>query len=255
MKRWQLALWISLTGLLSGCGLWPISRSAEPQVAPAPGAAASAESSRHFTPEEMARWEKVLIPGKVATRYALAREVAGAKGPRLQADAQSSASMLRHRLRMPAEQLQSLRFSWRVEQLLEGADMGRADKEDSPVRLVLAFDGDKSRWSARTHMINELAHALTGEDMPFATLMYVWSNHRPVDSVIHNPRTDRVRKIVVQSGSPGLRQWLQYERDIRADYRRAFGEEPGALLGVAIMTDTDNTRTQTRAWYGPIALD
>ena len=54
------------------------------------------------------------------------------------------------------------------------------------------------------------------------------------------------------SGSRGLNQWLEYERDIRADYERAFGEPPGALVGIGIMTDSDNTRSRTQAWYGPV---
>ena len=42
---------------------------------------------------------------------------------------------------------------------------------------------------------------------------------------------------------------------IKADFEKAFGEPPGALLGLAIMTDTDNTRSTARAWYGAIRLD
>jgi hypothetical protein len=49
--------------------------------------------------------------------------------------------------------------------------------------------------------------------------------------------------------------WLSYTRDIRADFEKAFGETPGALLGVGLMTDTDNTRSTTRAWYGKVHLD
>jgi hypothetical protein len=51
-----------------------------------------------------------------------------------------------------------------------------------------------------------------------------------------------------------LNQWLDYERDIRADYEKAFGEAPGALVGIGIMTDSDNTRSSTTAWYGPVQL-
>jgi hypothetical protein len=85
--------------------------------------------------------------------------------------------------------------------------------------------------------------------------MYVWCNHRPVGSVIVNPRTDRVRKLVVESGADHVKQWRQYQRDVRADFEKAFGEAPGALAGVAIMTDSDNTRSNVRAWYGDIRLD
>ena len=88
--------------------------------------------------------------------------------------------------------------------------------------------------------------------MPYATLMYVWCNRREPGTVIRNPRTDRVRKLVVESGAHGLNRWLEYERDIRADYQRVFGEAPGALVGIAIMTDSDNTQSRASAWYGPV---
>ena len=76
-----------------------------------------------------------------------------------------------------------------------------------------------------------------------------------MDTLIVNPRTDRIRKIVVESGPARLKQWLAYRRDVRADYERAFGEPPGGLQGIAIMTDSDNTRGFAQAWYGEIRLE
>jgi hypothetical protein len=170
------------------------------------------------------------------------------------ANAQSSASMLRKDLRIEPELLNALSFSWQIQNLIEGADMALRDQDDSPVRLVLAFEGDRSQFSSKNAMLSELSHALSGRPRPYATLMYVWCNHRPVDSDIENPRTDRIRKIVIESGQKRLNQWITYERNIRADFERAFGEPPGALIGIGIMTDSDNTRSRTQAWYGPIAL-
>ena len=77
----------------------------------------------------------------------------------------------------------------------------------------------------------------------------------PVGTVIVNPRTDRVRKIVVETGADHLKQWMHYERQIKDDFEKAFGEPAGTLLGLAIMTDTDNTQGKARAWYGEIRLD
>jgi hypothetical protein len=93
---------------------------------------------------------------------------------------------------------------------------------------------------------------LTGEELPYATLMYVWCNQREPLSVVRNPRTDRIRKLVLESGPTRLGRWLDYERDVRADFERVFGEPPGALVGVAVMTDSDNTRSTTSAFYGPV---
>ena len=162
--------------------------------------------------------------------------------------------MLRRQTRVDPKDLGRVRFSWLVPELIPEADMARRDAEDAPVRIVLAFDGDRSRLSPRDAMLSELARTLTGEEMPYATLMYVWCNHRPPGTVIQNPRTDRIRKLVVESGVQALGQWRDYERDVRADFERVFGEPPGRLIGVAIMTDTDNTRSRARAWYGPVSL-
>ena len=205
-----------------------------------------------FDAKEKMRWQPMQLPGKLRTAFRLIRHE---DRPSLQTESAGSISMQRQKLRIPPEQLGRLAFAWQVGNLIEGADMTQRDAEDSPVRLVLAFDGDRSRFSPRNAMLSELTRAMTGEEMPYAVLMYVWSNDLPVGTVITNPRTDRIRKIVVESGSQRLRQWLHYERDIRADFVQAFGEPPQMLQSIAIMTDTDNTRGATQAWYGEIRLD
>ena len=172
----------------------------------------------------------------------------------MEARANASASMLRHRMRVNSSKLGKIRFSWMVPELIEQADMALREADDSPVRVVLAFDGDRSQFSMKNSMLSELSLAITGEPLPYATLMYVWCNTRPPGSVIINPRTDRIRKLVVESGSNRLSRWLDYERSIRADFEHAFGEAPGDLVGIGIMTDTDNTHAVTRAWYGQLDL-
>jgi hypothetical protein len=60
--------------------------------------------------------------------------------------------------------------------------------------------------------------------------------------------------LVVASGANGLGAWQSVRRNLAADYRRAYGAEPGQVLGVAIMTDTDNTGTKATAYYADIRL-
>lgn len=206
----------------------------------------------HFSAQDKSQWQAMRLPGKLLTAYRVAPQ-----GPRnaLLAEAASSASMLKQALHIPSSQLGALQFDWQVDQLIADADMRRRDTEDSPVRLILVFEGDRQRFSPQNQLLSELTLSLTGEPLPYATLMYVWCNDCPIESVIVNPRTDRIRKMVVESGAGKVGQWLRYRRDIRADFEKAFGEPPGDLLGMAIMTDTDNTRSTTRAWYGPIRLE
>ena len=248
LRRCILLAWGLTFLFFQGCSsLQPIAKvnSHEPTQAENQAAATI------WQPEDQLKWDVVRIPGKVATQYSVVRL---SNRRSLMASASSSASMLRKDLRIEPEQLNALNFSWQIQKLIEGADMAHRDYDDSPVRVVLAFDGDRSQFSPKNAMLSELTHALSGRPMPYATLMYVWCNQRPVDSVIQNPRTDRIRKIVVESGASRLNQWITYERNIRADYEKAFGEPPGALIGIGLMTDSDNTRSQAQAWYGPIQL-
>lgn len=196
-------------------------------------------------------WQPFQLPGKV---FAPFRSVVREGRPALQVQANRSVSVLRRQFQPGLTAVGSLDFSWKVDALPEGADLKDASSTDAPVRILLAFEGDRSTWSARTHRLSELTRLLTGEELPYATLSYVWSLDDPVGTVLPNPRTDRIRKVVVESGGQHLGQWRDYRRDVRADFVRAFGEEPGALVGVALMTDTDNTGSSLRAWYGPLRL-
>lgn len=200
---------------------------------------------------ETVKWQHCAFPGKKSTRYRAVR-LDGRDAVLSESD--SAASMLRQHLRVEPSELGKLGFSWKVPTMISGADMTQRDSDDSPVRVLLAFEGDRSKFSAKNAMLSELALALTGEPMPYATLMYVWGTHSAPESVLINPRTDRIRKLVLESGPARLGRWLDYERDIRADYEKAFGEAPGALVGIAIMTDSDNTRQKASAWYGPVRL-
>ncbi len=172
----------------------------------------------------------------------------------MMAVSKNSASMLRKTLKVEPDQLGGLRFSWRTNALVVGADMADRYAEDAVVRVILTFDGDRDRFSAKNRMLSDLSHTLTGEELPYATLMYVWCSQREREEIIINPRTDRIRKLVVETGEANLGRWLDYERDVRRDFIRVFGEEPGGLTGIAIMTDTDNTKGQATAWYGPAML-
>jgi hypothetical protein len=237
--RWRFFLCLGLSlGLMACSSLEKQAYIAMPALAGAPSI-------------DSAPWQPWALPSKRQTQF---KRVKQDGRDAIYASAASSASLMRKKVYVNAEELGSLKFSWQTLTLIEAADMAERDSEDSVVRVILSFEGDRSKFSSKNRMLSDLSHALTGEEMPYATLMYVWCNKRPAGSVITNPRTDRIRNLVVESGKGNLGKWLDYERDIRADFIKAFGEEPGALTGIALMTDTDNTQSKATAWYGPISL-
>lgn len=197
------------------------------------------------------KWEIFRVPGKQPASYSYVRHEGR---DAVLAKAEASGSILRHRYRIEPDQLGLVRFSWNVPYAGAGANLTLPQLEDVPVRVVLAFEGDRSRLSMKNAMLSELSRLLTGEEMPFATLVYSWSRVNQPGEVVVNDRTDRIRKIVVDSGDHGYNEWRSYERDIRADYRRAFGEDPGALLSFAVFTEGERNEGQLQAFYGPLKL-
>jgi hypothetical protein len=237
-KTIRLRCLLSTLGALTACAGQPQA----PELAVDPAAPTAVDG---------AAWHAVALPGKEATRYSWARKDGR---DALAAVSDASASMYRQHVQRAPGSLGDVSFSWWVQDLVAGASVADAAREDAPARVMFAFGGDHARLPMRTRALFELAEALTGERPPYATLMYVWDAQAPVGSVIVNPRSDRIRKIVVDSGPAELRRWRQHRRNLVADFRLAFGEEPGALSSIAVMTDSDNTGSRAASWYGPVEL-
>jgi hypothetical protein len=197
-------------------------------------------------------WEPwILHPAKRKTKYS--RHLEGGSTV-VVANATSSASGLMHRLDATVSASTTLSWRWKVEDLIATADLNDRHSSDSPVRIVLAFDGDKRRLSGKEQAFFERVKLFSGQEMPYATLMYVWENRRPLEDVITNGHTSRVKKIVTSSGVNSLKKWSSFQRKVSKDFERAFGEKPGKLMGIALLTDTDNTGETATGYYADIKL-
>ncbi len=242
---WRAAQWLALV-LMSGCAVWEsdpgtrLKQLNDSQWAKAhrlPGA------------ESSALWSHQHLPARTATRY---RPGWHAGRPALHALSVRGDSLVRMPVQAQGPHLGRLRFSWFANALNPAAELGDSALDDAVVRVILQFDGDRAPFTARDRRLSDLVQLATGEPLPHATLMYVWDHRHPVGTILRHPRTDRVRMLVVASGVAGLGQWVDIERDIAADYTLAFGKPPVLLMGLALMTDANNTGQSSEAWYGPI---
>ena len=191
----------------------------------------------------------VLSRFKRSTAYKLVNEQGRTV---VRARAESSASGLIHPLQLDPKTFPILHWHWKVDQLIQKADNTQKHLEDSPVRLVVSFGGDIDSLDIRDRMFFDNVRLLTGQQMPYATLMYIWENRAPLETVIDNRHTSRIKMIVAESGRERLGQWQEVTRNVVEDYKRAFGKYPGPITSIGIMTDTDNTGDNVHAWYGDI---
>ena len=127
-----------------------------------------------------------------------------------------------------------LRWSWKVDNIIDKGDARIKSGDDYPARIYVVFP---SFLFWRTTALN-----------------YIWANKLPKGTQITNAYTENAVMIAVESGSENLGRWLSCERNIYEDYKKAFGKEPPKVGAIAIMTDTDNTGESATARYGIISL-
>jgi hypothetical protein len=212
-------------------------------------AVACTAGARDEPPPAWQQW--ILDPRKPLTRYSLVH-VDGRTVVR--AHAERSVSGLLREVGFRHDGRAQLRWRWKAERLVEGSDETRMAGDDCTARLVVSFAGDATRLESAERAKLELASALSGRPAPYATLMYIWSMRHAPETVIVNPRSSRVRMIVVEQGAARRGRWLEYERDVVADFRRAFAEEPGAITTLGLLTDADDTQSAALVYYGDVDL-
>jgi hypothetical protein len=173
----------------------------------------------------------------------------------LQGTADSAASLYTAKLASPVAAPVGLSWRWKTDTLVPNADNRDKKREDAPLRVLVGFDGDRATLPPEEQKRFKRAERLSGKAPPYAVLMYIWSNHVPVGTLIPSAHTSRVKMLVVASGKEGLGQWHTVRRNLAEDYRRAYGGEPGPLLGVGVMTDTDNTGAKATGYYADVRLE
>ena len=187
------------------------------------------------------------------TRYALVRDD-DLGVIVLEGSANAAAGALIYRFDGDARVSSILRFKWKVGGLIASSDPRTKSGDDYVVRIYVTFAVDPERVGIKEKTENAVAQMLYGETPPHAALSYVFTHKAALGTIITSPYTQRVKKFVVDADPASVGRWRSFTRDIYDDYKRAFGEEPTRISGIAIMVDTDNTGETASARFGDISL-
>ncbi len=169
----------------------------------------------------------------------------------VKAVSQAAASGLTKEVRIDPREYPIVRWRWKVDNLLKSSDVTRKEGDDYPARLYVTFEYDPDKVGFGRKLKFKAGQAVFG-DIPIAALNYIWETNTPVGTIVENAYTDFAKMVIVESGPQKLGLWIDEERNIYEDYKKAFGEEPPMIKGVAIMSDTDNTKESATAYYGDI---
>lgn len=167
--------------------------------------------------------------------------------PSLRIEAQGSYGNLLHPTHsMPGR----LQWQWRVERFAAATDLRTKAGDDTSVKVCALFDHPLERVPFVERQLLRLARSRSGEDLPAATLCYVWDPGLAAGTMIDNAYSRRVRYVVLRGGDAAPTPWHSESRDLAADFLRVFGDEATEvprLRAIAVGADTDNTGSQALA--------
>jgi hypothetical protein len=241
LRRYRLA--ILLVALLVGTGF---STAGEAPVI----ALFSSSRTNIAIPEP---WEPLTFPKiPTPTRY---RAIQRDGRTIIEARSQGGASGLIHPLDIDPAAYPWLTWQWQVEHALAGADVATKAGDDCAARIYVAFKFDGRNMNGWERLKYKVKRVFAGREIPGSAIMYAWSNKGETGSIIDSPYTRYTKLIVIESGDKMKGRWVTERRNVVDDYRAAFGTSPPAIMGIAIMTDTDNTGASVTAYYGDIRLE
>jgi hypothetical protein len=133
-----------------------------------------------------------------------------------------------------------LRLRFRVDKLPPGADLAESDREDAAFRVFIVFDKKD------------------GLIVP-NTIGYAWATSNEAGRFIRSDRTflKNVWYVVLGQGDGRLGQWVEMDRDVVDDYRRAFrmrGDVP-KVVAVGLKCDANDTRTEALSAIAQATLE
>jgi len=232
-----------LAGLLSAAISVAASAQEQPQI-PLFSTMAAGGAPQGWKPFALASTKK-------NTEYSLATEDGVVA---LKAVAHGSASAMEFKTQFDPRAFPTLSFRWKVTQGIADANNADVNKEDSPVRVMIGFDGDGSNLGFKDKLASTIAQTASGQTLPYATLMYIWGNKVGLDSITVSGRTSRIRMLALNIDDKGVGKWQSYTRNMVEDFKKAFGEDPGKVISIQLLTDTDNTGGDAMAFYGDISI-
>jgi hypothetical protein len=122
-----------------------------------------------------------------------------------------------------------LAWSWRAIEFPGTSDERKSSTNDSAVSVYAVFP--QSAVSVKT-------------------VKYIWSRAVPVGTHLTSSAGNTQAR-VLRSGGEKLGQWVEEQVDVRADYRKYFGgTDTPRPAGIAVLTDSDDTKSTARGDYG-----
>jgi hypothetical protein len=151
----------------------------------------------------------------------------------LRAESHKSASILYQEKRVDLNETPFINWRWKIENTLGGIDEQTKKGDDYPTRVYVVIEPELFEIRPRS-------------------LDYVWSSNTAAGIHWKSAYSSTVVMLALRSGDRLAGRWVSEKRNLKADLKTYFKKDIRYIEGVAVMTDTDDTKTSAVAYYGDI---
>ena len=181
-----------------------------------------------FTITELAELEVRKVRGaKNKTIYSIGNND---KGNFLKSIADNSASGLGKEIKIDLNKTPFINITWKVEKDLSGIKENTKKGHD---------------YAARVFVIKKTGATLLSN----RAINYVFSSNNDVGSNFPSPYTKKSIDNVLASTKENLNEWITVKANVKEDFKKFHNLEVNELDGLAIMSDTDNSKMKSIAYF------
>jgi hypothetical protein len=173
----------------------------------------------------------------------------GRYGTEIHAQAQAGASALRTTLAVDPQRFSALAWSWWVRNALPGTDLTLRTRDDCAARVMITYRFDSTQATLFERLRHRTLSLRANQELPYRILCYVWAGADTPARILRSPAARDIAIITLRSGNTEAGRWIEERVDHRRDYQTAFASEPPPIMGLVLMTDSDDTGASARAAY------
>ena len=181
-----------------------------------------------FTEKEFSTLKVRKVRGADAkTKYTLGRNE---NGKYIRAEANNSASGLGKEININLNETPFLNITWKVEKDLPGINEESKKGHDYAARVFVVKKTGATPLSNRA-------------------MNYVFSSNNDINTYHRSPFTKKSIDYVLSTTKDNLNEWVTVKVNVKEHFKKFHKLDVSDINGVAIMSDTDNSKLNSLAYY------